>query len=137
MRVSRCAVVIALLAAPLAGCGADGKTSAPPASPAVARVSVPPGTATGFVGARIDVTGLDCEQAGSVWRVTGKVRNPSARPADYRIYTSFLTRESDTRGVLQTDVKGVGPGVERRWSGQLAIPDEGLHCVLRVERTAG
>jgi hypothetical protein len=43
---------------------------------------------------------------------------------------------TDTRGVLQTDVNGVGPGLERRWSGQLALPEKGLHCVLRVERTA-
>src|SRR5689334_9524389 len=123
MRVSRCTVAVFLLLAPLAGCSADnGKvTSAPPASPAVAKVSVPPGTASGFVGARIDVTGLACRQDGAVWRVTGKVRNPTRRPADYRIYTSFLAEGSDTRGVVETDVADVGPGAERPWSGQLAL----------------
>jgi len=101
---------------------------------AVTQTSNPPRT-SGFVGARVDVTDLNCVQAGDGWDVTGKVTNPTAAPVDYRIFTSFLDQANDTAGLLQTDVKSVAANASQDWSGHLAVPGNDLHCVLRVERT--
>lgn len=138
------ALATLLLGAALAACSDSTKETAatPSASasstvkpPTVTKIITEPGTAKGFVGARVDVTDLTCTQAGAVWKVAGKVANPSKGAADYRIYTAFLDNTNDTRGLLETDVKAVPAGAKQDWSGQLALKDKGLHCVLRVERT--
>jgi hypothetical protein len=131
-----------LLAGVVTGCSDTTKETAatPSASASVKtaatiKINVAPGTAKGFVGARVDVTDLTCKQSGAVWKVAGKVTNPSKGTANYRIYTSFLTAQNDTRGLLETDVNGVTAGASKSWAGELALKDKGLSCVLRVERT--
>lgn len=101
---------------------------------AVTKVSDAPRTSN-YIGARKDVTDLTCNQDGKLWKVGGKVTNPTKAPADYRIFTSFLDQANATRGLLQTDVKGLAPGESRSWSGELELAASGLHCGLRVERT--
>lgn len=121
--------------------GNDTDGAAPSPTPRVSRpptltkVTVPPGTAKGFVGARTDVTVQSCAMTGGTWAVDGTVANPTATAVDYRIYTSFLTKDNDTRGLIETDVRGVEPKSKKTWRGQLALSDTGLTCVLRVERT--
>ena len=122
---------LALLAT---GCGASGEDDATTKG-TVTQVSVRPGTAKGFVGARADVTGLTCARSGSSWRVSGKVTNPTAAKANYRIYTSFVTQDSRTVGLLETDVSLLAAGSSQSWSGRSAIKGTGLRCILRVERT--
>ena len=90
---------------------------------------------TGYVGARKDVTNLTCAQDGKLWKVGGTLTNPTSAPADYRIFTSFLDQSNVTRGLLQTDVKGLAAGQSKPWSGDLELDATGLHCGLRVERT--
>jgi hypothetical protein len=113
-----------------------GSSSASTASnaPAVIKTTNAPRT-TGYVGARVDVTNLTCEQQGNTWKVGGTVTNPTAAPVDYRIFTSFLDDAHDTKGLLQTDVKAVAANEARTWTGELEIPASGLQCILRVERT--
>jgi hypothetical protein len=126
----------------LAGCSSSGKDNSNSPAPSggttatdVIKVNTPPGTAKHFVGARKDVTALNCKQDGSSWVVAGKVTNPSTTKADYRIYTSFMNKVNDTRGLLETDVNAVAPEATEDWTGKLALADEDLKCVLRVERT--
>lgn len=133
--------VVALLGV-LAGCSSGHKNSTSTASAsrtikqaAVIKVTTAPGTATGFVGARNDVTKVDCSSDGILAKASGTLTNTSGAPADYRIYTSFLSNDNDTRGLVETDVNGVGAGVTKGWSGQLPLTATDLHCVLRVERT--
>lgn len=110
-------------------------SSASPAPATVIKVAVTPGTAKGFVGARKDISGLSCKQSGNVWTAAGSVTNSGKATVNYRIYTAFLAANNDTRGLVQTDVTGVAPRATKKWSGQLTIKANGLHCVLRVERT--
>jgi hypothetical protein len=134
----------ALLVGVLPACGSDGGDSAPTASPAarvsrppaVTRVQVPPGTGKGYVGARSDVTVQSCTGSAGTWTVKGTVTNSSTKAADYRIYTSFLSADQDTRGLVETDVVRVAPRARVPWTGRLPLSDSGLRCVLRVERTA-
>jgi hypothetical protein len=100
----------------------------------VIKISNAPRTSN-YVGARKDVTNLSCAQDGHLWKVAGKIINPTNAVADYRIFTAFLDQANATRGLLQTDVKGLAPQVQRSWSGQLELTGTGLRCVLRVERT--
>jgi hypothetical protein len=130
-----------LLVAALASCGGSSEPAASPTKqatrpPTATKVQVPPGTGKGFVGARNDVTVESCQGSGGVWVVRGAVTNSSAALADYRIYTSFLTADNDTRGLIQTDVARVAPKAKVSWAGQLRLPESGLRCILRVERTA-
>ena len=146
-RATRLAVGVVCVVLLVSGCSDDSKpkssssssSSAPPASSSAkpsAVIQAPDAPRTsGFVGARADVTGLTCEKSGNGWKVGGTVTNPTAAPVDYRIFTSFLDTTNDTAGLLQTDVKAVGPAAAQPWSGQLAVPGSDLHCVLRVERT--
>ena len=138
---------LALAGLACAACSDDSKPSATPASSSSAPEATPstkagtvtqtlnPPRTSGFVGARVDVTDLTCVQDGAVWRVGGKVTNPTGAPVDYRIFTSFLDPTNDTAGLLQNDVTNVAGGASQDWSGELAVPGNDLHCVLRVERT--
>jgi hypothetical protein len=89
-----------------------------------------------YVGARKDVSDLTCTKDGDVWRVSGKVTNPTGTVADYRIFTSLLDKANETRGLLQADVKALAPKDAKPWSSEVALEDaDDLQCVLRVERT--
>jgi hypothetical protein len=142
-RLAPLVIPLAAGAVALAGCSSSGKGDSNSSSPSpsvptatdVIQVNTPPGTAKHFVGARKDVTDLSCRQDGSSWVVSGTVTNSSTAKADYRIYTSFLNSANDTRGLLETDVTAVAPKVSKQWTGSLSLPDDGLKCVLRVERT--
>lgn len=142
-RLTLLVVPLSAAAVVLAGCSGSGKDTSNSSSPNakvptaadVIKVDTPPGTAKQFVGARKDVTDLTCRQDGSSWVVAGKVTNPSTAKADYRIYTSFLNKQNDTRGLLESDVAGVAPQATEKWTGKLALADQKLTCVLRVERT--
>jgi hypothetical protein len=130
----RPAVVLPVLLLALTACTGDDPVVASP-SPTP---SVLPGTSDdGFVGAREDVSGLDCrarEEGG--WSVAGTVTNPTAGPVDYRVYVALLDA-SGSRTVVQVDVEDVGPGEQRAWRGAADVDGEDLRCVLRVERVPG
>lgn len=111
------------------------KSSTTTTKPGVVRSAPDSPRTTGYIGARKDVTDFTCKQEGKVWKVGGTVKNPTTAPADYRIFTSFLDKTNDTRGLLQTDVNGVAPGEAKQWNGELGLASTDLHCVLRVERT--
>lgn len=135
------AVVATLLVS--SGCTGPGKsaatssakstTTSTKAAPVIKTSNAP--RTSNYVGAREDVTGLSCTQDGKLWKVAAKVVNPTNAVADYRIFTAFLDQANVTRGLLQTDVKGLAPQETRPWSGDLELAASGLHCVLRVERT--
>lgn len=141
LRVVSAAVGTAMLALALTACsGSNDKATKPKATTTtskpsvVTKVSDAPRT-TGYTGARKDVTGLTCAQDGKLWKVGGTVTNPTTASADYRIFTSFLDKANETRGLLQTNINGVAPNEAKPWSGELELPASDLHCVLRVERT--
>ncbi len=129
----RAAAAAAMLVAGLAGCSNEAPDTRPETG-AVTDISVQPGTTEDYVGAKQDVTGLACEPDGRAWKVTGTVRNSTRATAGYRIYTSFLDDENETRGLLQTDVQDLAPGGEKEWTGRLDVRGQDLRCVLRVER---
>lgn len=104
--------------------------------PTVVSVKTQPGTGTGFEGAKADVKLVDCESAGGSWTATGSVTNPTAAAANYRIYVAFIDATSDTRGLVEVDVDALAAGASKDWSGELALAEPDLTCVLRVERTA-
>ena len=136
-------VLSAALLAALAACsGSDGEPAADASPsprvtrpPTLTKVTVPPGTGKGFVGARNDVTVQSCKGDAGTWTATGTVTNATTTRVDYRIYTSFLTKDNDTRGLVQTDVRAVAPKAKVTWRAALALPEQALSCVLRVERT--
>jgi hypothetical protein len=139
-RLEQLAVTAALGALCASGCGgSSGSALTPPpasaAPPAVIKTRVAPGSAKGFVGARADVTGLECVRHRKQWTVSGKVTNPTRRIVSYRIYTAFLDAGANTRGLLETDVRRVPAHRSRTWNNALTLNARSLHCVLRVERT--
>jgi len=135
-------VVLLLLAAVALGVylmlnrGTPATSSAPADNRStVIDVTVNPGTAEGFDGARADVNDLGCDLSQGRWSVAGSVTNPLQGPVNYRIYTAFLDSDRKTVGLLQIDVEDVEAGVTRRWSGSIDVSTPDLTCVLRVERT--
>jgi autotransporter translocation and assembly factor TamB len=102
---------------------------------AVIDITVNPGTAEGFDGARADVNDVDCDLSQGRWSIAGSVTNPLAESVNYRIYTSFLDSDRKTVGLLQIDVEAVEPSATRRWNGSIDVSEPDLTCVLRVERT--
>ncbi len=114
-----------------------GASTESPGPPPVVKTQVAPGTAKNFVGARSDVTGLQCKHAGDAWTSSGTVTNPGRAVVDYRIYTAFLDAANQTRGLVQTNVARVAPRASKKWAGRLDIDAADLRCVLRVERTNG
>ena len=89
-----------------------------------------------FVGALEDVTQLTCAQQNDGWHVTGKATNPTAADVDYRIYVSLLNGESTTRALVETELLSVAASANSAFDVLIPIPDNDLHCVLRVERRA-
>jgi hypothetical protein len=126
-------IVVPLLLV-LTACSGGG-SAAPTPTPTP---SVLPGTSQdGFTGALEDVEGLDCRAAGEGWAFSGTVRNPTAEPADYRIYVALLDDAQQTRSVTQVTVDDLAAGEQRPWQGSADVDAEGLRCVLRVERVVG
>lgn len=136
LRLAAVAAVGGLVASGCSGSsGPPPQPSAPAAPPAVIKTHVAPGTAKGFVGARKDVTGLECVRHAKQWAASGKVTNPTRRTVSYRIYTAFLDASANTRGLIETDVRRLSGHQARAWSGRISLGARNLHCVLRVERT--
>jgi len=101
---------------------------------AITKASDAPRTSN-YVGARKDVTNLVCKQDGKLWKVSGTVTNPTNAPADYRIFTSFLDKSNETRGLVEANVLGLAPHEAKPWSNELELNAADLTCGLRVERT--
>lgn len=145
-RLATSALVAAMTVALLAGCtgGTDdadpspssspSASASPEESPGITDVTDTPGSGEGLVGALADVEQNTCELAGEEWQVDGTVTNPTEEPADYRIYVSLLAAGGDTRALKQVDVDGVPGGESAPWTTAIPIAEEGLNCVLRVER---
>lgn len=93
-----------------------------------------PGSGDGLVGALADTTTDTCELADGAWNVAGTVTNSSDASATYRIYVSLLTEGGETRSLTQVDVPEIDAGAETEWSTTVALDEEDLSCVLRVER---
>ncbi|PJJ73530.1 hypothetical protein CLV46_3123 [Diaminobutyricimonas aerilata] len=138
------ATALTALALVLTGCTASGTEKPKPTpsateteqaeAPGITEVTDPPGTGENLVGALSDTAVTSCELADGTWNVVGTVTNPTDAPADYRIYVSLLNPESDTRALKQVDVPGVEAGATADWQTSVELADEGLTCVLRVER---
>jgi len=117
------------------GLTTDGAATSVPREP-VLDVRIPPGTGSGFVGARADVSLMECEGSEGRWGAAGSVTNPTNDTADYRIYVAFLDSSGATAGLTQVDVESVRAGATTDWSGYVSLQASGLRCVVRVERTA-
>ena len=143
----------AALTLTLAGCtGSDDATPSGSASPSasasasagdpgITDVTDTPGAGTdgdggGFTGALADAEVSDCAAADGAWQVSGTVTNPTDADADYRIYVSLLNGGGETRALTQVDVDGVEAGESSEWDTTVDLGEDGLNCVLRVERYA-
>ncbi|MET0296460.1 MAG: hypothetical protein ABW024_03600 [Microbacterium sp.] len=104
------------------------------AEPGVTDITDAPGSGEGLTGALADTTTDTCEKSGDGWSVVGTVTNSSDAAADYRIYVSLLNGANDTRGLQQVNVTAVEPGATNDWESSIAVADDDLTCVLRVER---
>lgn len=126
----------------LAGCTDSGPTPSPsPTTSDQAQTSVTdivdtPGSGAGLEGALADAEVKTCELAGEEWQVAGTVTNSTDAAASYRIYVSLLTPGGDTRSLTQVDVDPIDAGASADWETTVAVQDETLDCVLRVERYA-
>lgn len=131
---------LTLSAAVLAGCTppepepSPTETSAAVQEPGVTDIVDAPGTGEGLEGALADSTTDSCEQSGDGWAITGTVTNSTDAAVDYRIYVSLLNGANETRGLQQVNVTAVEPGATSEWESSIAVPDDELTCVLRVER---
>lgn len=136
-RLTAAAAAAAFAALALAGCagdgGPDGEAIGEPT--AVTEITDLPGSVENYEGALADATTTACERRGDAWSVAGTVANSAAEPRQYRIYVSLL-KEGDTRGVQQVDVAELAPGASAEWSTSIPVAEDGLECVLRVERFA-
>ncbi len=118
----------------------EGETSgivgADPTATTVADITdvVHPAASGEFVGALADVTAHTCSPEAGGWRVIGVVSNPTISSVDYRIFISLLNGVSTTRALVETEVLGVAGGGTGEFNTVIALPDDDLHCVLRVER---
>ena len=147
-RTSRVATVALAAAAlmVLAGCTGQSDDAKPNPSdspspsasettqPGITDITDTPGSGEGLVGALADSTVSTCALADGAWNVVGSVKNPTEDTADYRIYVSLLSAAGDTRALQQVDVDGVDAGDSADWSTTIPVADDGLSCVLRVER---
>ena len=101
----------------------------------VTDVRDPQGSVAGYVGAMQDASLDSCATVDGVLKVSGTVTNPVDEPQQYRIYVSTMEGE-DTRGIVQVDVPVVDAKQSADWETEIALPDPGLTCLLRVERFA-
>lgn len=110
-------------------------TAAPPAttSPDIYDAAHTPASGE-FVGALVDISAHTCAQEAGGWRVTGTASNTTGSPVDYRIYIGLLNGVSTTRALVETEVLNVAAGGSDEFDTLIAMPEDDLHCVLRVER---
>jgi hypothetical protein len=99
------------------------------------KVSTPPGTSKGYVGAARDVNLSTCHSSKTTTTFAGTVTNPTGTSQSYRIYVA-VTLEGSTLGLDEVDVKTLAATATSRWKGSLSGGAHGATCVLRVERTA-
>jgi len=110
-------------------------------APGVTDITDTPGAGTdgaggGFTGALADAPFTTCERDGDAWRVAGTATNPTEGVVDYRIYVSLLDGAAGTRALQQVDVADVPAGETSEWETEVPVAEDGLNCVLRVERYA-
>lgn len=125
----------------LSGCTGDAApkptpspTASEQAEAGITDIVDAPGSGEGLVGALSDVEVTKCELAGEQWDVAGTVTNSSDAAASYRIYVSLLTEGGDTRSLTQVNVDPIDAAASADWETSVAVQDETLDCVLRVER---
>ncbi|MEY2850114.1 MAG: hypothetical protein RI885_2781 [Actinomycetota bacterium] len=106
------------------------------AEPGITDITDTPGSGEGYVGALADSTVGTCALADGAWTVAGTVTNPTEAAADYRIYVSLLAASGETRALQQVDVDALAATESTDWTATVPVADEGLSCVLRVERYA-
>jgi hypothetical protein len=87
-----------------------------------------------FVGALDDISAHTCAREAEGWRVTGTATNTTASPVDYRIFIGLLNGVSTTRALVETEVLNVAAGGSGEFDTVIAMPEDDLRCVLRVER---
>ena len=87
-----------------------------------------------FVGALVDISAHTCAQGADGWRVTGTATNPTGNSVDYRVYIGLLNGVSTTRALVETEVLNVAAGGTGEFDMLIAMPEDDLRCVLRVER---
>lgn len=93
-----------------------------------------PGSGAGLVGALADSKVSACALSNGSWNVTGSVTNPTKKTVSYRIYVSLLDGAGGTRALQQVDVNKVKTTVTAEWKTSIPTKEDGLNCVLRVER---
>jgi len=137
------AVPFAILAFTLAGCTNNGteeqpepteSSAAEEQTPGVTDITDAPGTGENLQGALADSTVEECKRSGDEWTVKGSVTNSTDASVTYRIYVSLLNGANDTRALSQVDVDATEPGATADWNIDIAVAEDDLTCVLRVER---
>lgn len=98
------------------------------------KVSTPPGSSKGYVGAAQDVKVSTCESRKGATTFSGTVTNPTDVAQSYRIYVAVTFKDA-TIGVDEIDVRILPARARANWDGSLASGTAGASCVLRVERT--
>ncbi|WP_341953159.1 hypothetical protein [Salinibacterium sp. TMP30] len=145
-RLTATAVPFAILALTLAGCTNNGTERQPDPvessasaeqTPGITDITDAPGTGENLQGALADSTVDECKRAGDEWTVSGSVTNSTDANVTYRIYISLLNGANDTRALTQVDVEATEPGASADWSTTIPVAEDGLSCVLRVERYEG
>ncbi|MCB1030503.1 MAG: hypothetical protein KDA95_04150 [Acidimicrobiales bacterium] len=95
----------------------------------------PQGSVEDYVGAMQDAKLDACAVADGALKANGTVTNPLDEAQQYRIYVSAM-EGTDTRGIVQVDLPSVEGGQSADWTAEFELADEGLSCLLRVERFA-
>ncbi|WP_309619214.1 hypothetical protein [Salinibacterium sp.] len=139
-RLAATAAALMVSALALTGCvGGAAPKPTPTATatgqqPGITDIIDTPGSGAGLEGALSDSEVTTCELASGAWTVAGTLTNSSAVAANYRVYVSLLAADGDTRALTQVNVNGVEPSLSSPWTTEIAVADEALSCVLRVER---
>lgn len=118
---------------PAQGGDATASDSIVPKKKVVTDVRDPQGSVDGYEGALEDGSIDKCEVEGDKLRVEGKVTNPLDKPKQYRIYVSVM-EGTDTRGIVQVDPPVVKAHETVSWNTDVDLAEDGLNCILRVER---
>lgn len=103
-------------------------------APGITDITDTPGSGAGLVGALADSKVTACALTDGAWNVTGTVTNPTPKTVHYRIYVSLLDGAGGTRALQQVDVDTVKSSATADWKTSIPTTEDGLNCVLRVER---
>lgn len=139
-RLAVAGLSVVLLAGGLAGCTATTTPEPTPTksaesiAPGITDIEDTPGSGPDLEGALADSKVTTCERDGDEWKVDGTVTNPTEDKAKYRIYVSLLSGTNDTRALVQVDVEDVAPDATEDWDVSIPVAEDGLSCILRVER---